>query len=177
MLPVLASSPDRAQNLTSREHLAASRRPATANRSSWFIIKPVIVSSKVAKAAKLSVRSKGNALAELERRVGRGRPRAAQVAARRPPPNSDKTNMSTLVHSHMAEVPRFPATCARACPRPPHYLRQPLECETPMRDQAKTKFPTTTGSLFLRHSTLDKQCFSRVVKLFTMRHRVARPIQ
>ena len=67
MLPVLASSSDRAQNLTAREPAAASRRPATANRSSWFIIKPVIVSSKVAKTLKLSVRSKWNALAELER--------------------------------------------------------------------------------------------------------------
>ena len=37
-----------------------------------------------------------------------------------------------------------------------------------MRDQAETKFPPPTGSLCLRHSTLDKQCFSRVVKLFTM---------
>ena len=32
-----------------------------------------------------------------------------------------------------------------------------------MRDQAETKLPPPTESLFLRHSTLDEQCFSRVV--------------
>ena len=37
------------------------------------------------------------------------------------------------------------------------------ECEAPMRDQAETKLPPPTESLFLRHSTLDEQCFSGVV--------------
>jgi hypothetical protein len=39
-----------------------------------------------------------------------------------------------------------------------------LECEAPMRDQAETKLPPPTGSLFLRHSTLDEQCFPVVIK-------------
>ena len=37
------------------------------------------------------------------------------------------------------------------------------ECEAPMRDQAETKLSPPTESWFLRHSTLDEQCFSRVV--------------
>jgi hypothetical protein len=36
--------------------------------------------------------------------------------------------------------------------------------------------PPPTGLLCLRHSTLDKQCFSRVVKLLTMMHRVVCPL-
>ena len=36
-----------------------------------------------------------------EKRQTHGRPSAAQVAARCPPSHSDKTNMSTLLHSHM----------------------------------------------------------------------------
>ena len=32
-----------------------------------------------------------------------------------------------------------------------------------MRDQAETKLPPPTEPLFLRHSTLDEQCFSGVV--------------
>ena len=67
--------------------------------------KPVTVSSKVAKAAKLSARSKWKALAELERlgliEVDR---RAAQVAAGRPAPHPGTKIMSTIVHSHMRTI-------------------------------------------------------------------------
>ena len=85
---------------------------------------PITVSSKVAKAAKISVRSKWNALDELERlgliEVDR-KPR--KVAARRPAPHPDNENMSTIVHSHMARAcPRFSATWARSCPRGPYSL-------------------------------------------------------
>ena len=71
--------------------------------------KPVTVSGKVAKAAKLSVRSKWNALAELERAgPDRGGPQAAQVAAGGPPPYPGTKIMGTIVHSHWARsCPRF----------------------------------------------------------------------